>query len=90
MSNVVKNKRAPFTYIWAIENFYKSIAYQKIKSPKFTVDSMEKTKWRLKVTFSRISHLTLYIKRMKDDEGPSERMEIEFEMSLLGADGSPL
>ncbi|GFS91217.1 uncharacterized protein NPIL_671451 [Nephila pilipes] len=27
---------------------------------------------------------------MKDDEGPSERMEIEFEMSLLGADGSPL
>ncbi|GFX15675.1 uncharacterized protein TNCV_2131611 [Trichonephila clavipes] len=88
--NVDSSKKTPFTYIWAIENYYKSIVFQKIKSPKFVVDSMEKTKWRLKMTYSKVSHLPLYIKRMKDDEGPMERMEIEFEISLLGADGSPL
>ncbi|KAF8771534.1 Speckle-type POZ protein like [Argiope bruennichi] len=48
MANEDDNK-APFTFIWAIENSSTLHISDRISSPVFTVDSMEATEWHLEM-----------------------------------------
>ncbi|GFS53593.1 speckle-type POZ protein B [Nephila pilipes] len=79
----------PFTYIWTIENYPKLATTGGVHSPKFIVDSLEGTKWFLEVYMvynTDLFHCALW---RTDDSGP-ESIEIEFEFSILAANGTPL
>ncbi|GBM26203.1 Speckle-type POZ protein [Araneus ventricosus] len=83
-------KRAPFTFIWAIENSSTLHISDRISSPVFTVDSMETTKWHLEMEPDYETGWTsLCIRREINDIGP-ESIEVELEISFLAANGSPL
>ncbi|GBN06762.1 TD and POZ domain-containing protein 4 [Araneus ventricosus] len=81
-------RRPHFTFIWAIENGCSLTLGTILSSPVFTVKSMENTKWRLSL-HSVLPYIFMYIYREEEDDGPEE-IEIDYELSLLGADGLPL
>ncbi|GBM97269.1 hypothetical protein AVEN_75797-1 [Araneus ventricosus] len=84
MANSCTNSTAPFNFIWAIENC-RQPPYLKLQSPTFTVDSIEKTKWRLILHVNQ--HCVLgYIKR-QIDRSALKSMELNFELAVLAADG---
>ncbi|CAL1295703.1 unnamed protein product [Larinioides sclopetarius] len=82
-------KKAHYTFIWSIENGNSLLVSTYLKSPKFTAQSLEKTTWSLVVnSVFRSKTLDLLLKR-EEDIGP-DRIEIEFELSILDGDGSSL
>ncbi|CAL1288907.1 unnamed protein product [Larinioides sclopetarius] len=88
MATSNENRRAPFTYIWAIVNCTDLSLHDRVESPIFTVELMEKTKWHL-VVWKDNDLIVCCIQREQEDEGP-DSIQVEFELSLLAADGSPL
>ncbi|CAL1275377.1 unnamed protein product [Larinioides sclopetarius] len=75
-----------FTYIWTIENMR---APCNLNSPAFTVQAMDKTKWRLSLKCGISETMELHIFRASEDYGP-DSIEIQFELSFLGINGLPL
>ncbi|GFY78917.1 hypothetical protein TNIN_304671 [Trichonephila inaurata madagascariensis] len=84
-----------FTFTWIIENI--SYSWHKngecIQSPVFVVDTMAKTKWRLKLYPKRdeeteVEFIYFVLKREMDSEGP-KKFEIFYEL-FLAEDGSVL
>ncbi|KAF8771503.1 TD and POZ domain-containing protein 4 [Argiope bruennichi] len=88
MATKDENRRAPFTYIWTIVNCTDLSLHDKVESPVFTVELMEKTKWQL-VVWKDNDLIVCCIQREQEDDGP-DSIQVEFELSLLAADGSPL
>ncbi|XP_055953907.1 uncharacterized protein LOC129989409 [Argiope bruennichi] len=82
-------REAHFTFIWIIENGSALLVPNYVKSPEFTVRSMERTKWMLSLeTVSDFESFEIYINR-RDDNGP-DSIQMEFELSLLDINGIPL
>ncbi|GBM76967.1 Protein roadkill [Araneus ventricosus] len=75
-----------FTYIWTIENMRIPCI---LNSPTFTVQAMDKTKWRLSLDCDITEPMELKIFRESEDDGP-DSIEIKFELSFLGVNGLPL
>ncbi|GFT01645.1 TD and POZ domain-containing protein 5 [Nephila pilipes] len=87
-----------FSFTWVIENF--SYCWQKkdeeISSPAFTVETMEKTKWKL-ILYPKESvvddvqedFISFYLERQENSKGPAN-FTIFYEFSFVGADGSLL
>ncbi|GFY44625.1 TD and POZ domain-containing protein 4 [Trichonephila inaurata madagascariensis] len=86
--------RAPLTYIWAVENVTDYFLSQRlVTSPPVMVDSLHKTVWSLQLLYGGQNQETIFcfLKREQDgDESGVENIEIDFEISILSADGSPL
>ncbi|GBO19996.1 Speckle-type POZ protein [Araneus ventricosus] len=83
-------RKAHFTFIWTIENA-SALFVSCVESPAFTVQSMEKTKWKLNANCYggfQLDSIALGIRKLEDN-GP-DSIEIEIELSVLAADGSPL
>ncbi|CAL1292755.1 unnamed protein product [Larinioides sclopetarius] len=89
MDAVIESRGAHFIYIWDIENASDVQFSECIRSSIFSTDSevMEKTKWHLTMDPGK-EFLTFFIRRVEDD-GP-DTIEIDYEISLLSADGYPL
>ncbi|GBN37600.1 Speckle-type POZ protein [Araneus ventricosus] len=81
-------RKAHFTFIWTIENANALLVCMTVESPTFIMQSMENTKWKLKNNIFVNGTIHLAIER-QEDNGP-DSIEIEFELSVLAADGSPL
>ncbi|GFY65735.1 TD and POZ domain-containing protein 3 [Trichonephila inaurata madagascariensis] len=85
-----------FTFTWIIENI--SYSWHKngecILSPTFVVDTMAKTKWRLKLYPKReaeteVAFISFVLNRETDSKGP-KKFKVCFELSFLAVDGSVL
>ncbi|KAF8771438.1 Speckle-type POZ protein like [Argiope bruennichi] len=88
MAGTTDKEKVHFTYLWVMENisiWHLSKAY---RSPVFTIDSMENTKWQLTIDITTVS-IDFYVQRADEDNGP-DSIEIDYEISILGADGSAL
>lgn len=86
MSHLRMDKTAPYTFIWSIQNYTRP-PHLNLQSPSFTVDSIEKTKWCLILHVNQ--HCVLcYIKRLADNS-ILKSMELNFELTILAADGTP-
>lgn len=84
--------RAPLTYIWAIENMTDYFLSQRlVTSPPVFVDSLHKTSWSLQFLYGGKNQemIFCFLKREQDESG-LESIEIDFEIAILSADGSPL
>ncbi|GFV83292.1 TD and POZ domain-containing protein 4 [Trichonephila clavipes] len=89
MANCAENDLAPIIYIWTIEN-YPTLDYNgKVLSPKFTLDSMEGTNWYVEIIMSHYLNLFECALWRGEDKGPPS-IEIDFEFSILAADGTPV
>ncbi|GBM11922.1 TD and POZ domain-containing protein 1 [Araneus ventricosus] len=82
-----------FSFTWILEN----IAYcilekgEALESPTFIVDTIEKTKWSLRIYPRNITdenNISFYLRR-ENSKGP-DRIEIGYELAFLAADGSIL
>ncbi|GFY72696.1 speckle-type POZ protein B [Trichonephila inaurata madagascariensis] len=82
------NRLAPFTYIWAIENFPAFLSPFPILSPPFIVDCYRKSHWRLGIAESDY-HIRCFVKRQDNDDGP-ETDHLSSQISLLDTEGFPL
>ncbi|GFY68309.1 hypothetical protein TNIN_219481 [Trichonephila inaurata madagascariensis] len=85
-----------FTFTWIIENLRYS--WHKngecILSPAFVVDTMAKTKWRLKLypkgeAETEVDFISFVLNRETDSKGP-KKFKVCFELSFLAVDGSVL
>ncbi|GIY26994.1 TD and POZ domain-containing protein 1 [Caerostris extrusa] len=91
MASNDNSERKGFTITWIIENF-KYSKYRngdRLESPTFVVDTMEKTKWFLYVFprfFNIEDDLSLGLVRMLDCKGPRS-IKIDCKCELLTADG---
>ncbi|GFY61335.1 hypothetical protein TNIN_66231 [Trichonephila inaurata madagascariensis] len=90
----MNSKREGYTILWKIENF--SSAWhrtgEKIESPIFTLDEIERTQWRLLLYpkgDSIANSISYYLKREENSEGP-KNTEINYELSFLIEDGTIL
>ncbi|GFY72697.1 speckle-type POZ protein [Trichonephila inaurata madagascariensis] len=83
------NSLAPFTYIWAIENFPAFLSPSPILSPIFIVDCYRKSHWHLGIAESDC-HVQCFVKRQGDDDGGPETDLHSSEISLLDTEGCPL
>ncbi|GFR28856.1 hypothetical protein TNCT_511881 [Trichonephila clavata] len=87
-------EREGYTFVWKVENL--SCAWQrvgkKIESPIFTLDAIEKTRWRL-VLYPKGekigNYISLYLKRLEGSKG-SKVIAIDYELSFLTRDGEIL
>ncbi|GBN37599.1 hypothetical protein AVEN_76580-1 [Araneus ventricosus] len=91
-------RKYDFTFIWAIENGSELLVSLFLTSPRFTAHSMKRTKWRLMVDRD-LYYKTLSLGIQREDDNDSivnccfratDSIEIEYELSLLATDGSPL
>ncbi|GFU28143.1 TD and POZ domain-containing protein 4 [Nephila pilipes] len=86
--------RAPLTYIWAVENVTDYFLSQRlVRSPPVLVDSLQKTRWSLQLLYGGKNQETIFsfLKREREgDESGLESIEIDTEIAILSADGSPL
>ncbi|GFU42078.1 hypothetical protein NPIL_351671 [Nephila pilipes] len=87
-------ERNACTFLWKIENF--SCAWhrkgEKIESPLFVADDMERTEWRLLLYpggDSNENFIAYYLKRYEYSKG-SYSIEIDYELSFLVEDGTIL
>ncbi|KAF8770855.1 Protein roadkill like protein [Argiope bruennichi] len=83
-----ESQRKPhFTFIWAIENGSELPVNGYLESPRFIAYPIEKTVWKIanKVLFNGAIELAI----QREDNGP-DSIQIEFELSILDADGSTL
>ncbi|GFU07237.1 speckle-type POZ protein A [Nephila pilipes] len=94
MASTDKNNSKCFLFTWIIENF--SYCWQKkgerIISPSFIVETMERTKWNLwlyPAGESDDEYINLFLHRLEDSKG-SCVIKIEFEFSLIAENESPL
>ncbi|KAF8771098.1 Protein maternal effect lethal 26 like protein [Argiope bruennichi] len=78
-------KRAHFTLIWTIKNAPRGALK---RSRTFTVQLMEMTEWKL-ILIKKDRRIFICIERAGEDGGPKS-LEIEFELSFLDTNGSPL
>ncbi|CAL1282224.1 unnamed protein product [Larinioides sclopetarius] len=86
--------RKCFTFIWKLENA--SYCWQKtgerIESPAFILDSIDETKWKLRL-YPRgqdwSNEIGFYLVRDADSKG-SDSIEIEYDLSFLAQDGTIL
>ncbi|GBN94250.1 TD and POZ domain-containing protein 3 [Araneus ventricosus] len=86
--------RKCFTFIWKLENA--SYCWQKIgeriESPSFILDSIEETKWKLRL-YPRgqdwSNEIGFYLVREADSKG-ADNIEIEYDLSFLAQDGTSL
>ncbi|GBN14529.1 Speckle-type POZ protein B [Araneus ventricosus] len=80
-------RKPHFTFIWAIENSLELDVNGLFESPRFVVQSIENSIWKImfKVFFNRRIELAI----LREDNG-ANIIQTEFEFSVLGADGSPL
>ncbi|GFR08659.1 TD and POZ domain-containing protein 3 [Trichonephila clavata] len=88
------SEREGYTFLWKIEHF--NCAWhrkgEKIVSPVFVLDSLEKTKWRLWLFpkgDANENFISYYLKRHHESKGP-DTIEIEYELSLLNEYCTPL
>ncbi|GFY75466.1 hypothetical protein TNIN_181381 [Trichonephila inaurata madagascariensis] len=87
-------KREGYTFLWKIENF--SSAWhrtgEKIESPIFTLDKIDRTQWRL-LLYPKgenvANYIAYYLKRYEYSKGPKS-IEINFEFSFLTEEGAVL
>ncbi|GBN70465.1 hypothetical protein AVEN_170826-1 [Araneus ventricosus] len=86
MANFGRSNVATYTFIWSIQNYTRPPNLN-LQSPSFTVDSIEKTKWCLVLHVNKYCVLC-YIKRLADNS-ILKSMELNFELTVLAADGSP-
>ncbi|GBL98958.1 Speckle-type POZ protein [Araneus ventricosus] len=93
-----EDTRNGFTFIWTAlklsrgseQNGLLQTAPEILSSPPFFVDSLEKTGWCLMMLISKKGdHITCSLSRIIKDNGP-QKIEIEFELSFLAANGSSL
>ncbi|GBN59355.1 Speckle-type POZ protein, partial [Araneus ventricosus] len=82
-------RKAHFTFIWSIENGSALIVSEYLKSPRFIAHSMEKTKWRL-MMYKRFYGKSIHLGIQREENHGPDSIEIEFELSILDANGSPL
>ncbi|GIY40667.1 speckle-type POZ protein B [Caerostris darwini] len=82
------SQKNAFCITWILENYDYWVSGG-TPSPEFIVDSMEKTKWRLRVYSFRIGILDCRLCRVKEIEGPPD-IEVEFQFEVLAVDGSTL
>ncbi|CAL1294605.1 unnamed protein product [Larinioides sclopetarius] len=81
-----------FTFLWKLENasFCLEKEGEKIKSPTFEVNAIEKTKWNLSV-YPREGkdgdHIECYLSRKSDSKG-ADPIEIRYELAFIANDGS--
>ncbi|GIY55979.1 speckle-type POZ protein [Caerostris darwini] len=90
MADDGKNQKAHFTCIWKIKNLLSFPCLGEIRSPVFTADSLEGTRWQL--VLSRLHsffEVLRTIRRVEEDDGP-DSIEIEYEMSFLTCNGKEL
>ncbi|GFY55609.1 TD and POZ domain-containing protein 3 [Trichonephila inaurata madagascariensis] len=99
MANWSIHERKCFSFTWALENF--SFCWQKrgerILSPSFIVDTIERSKWKLMLypngDWSKNSlpsdSISFNLRREEDSKGPTD-ITIFFELSFLAADGSAI
>ncbi|GBN24712.1 Speckle-type POZ protein [Araneus ventricosus] len=81
-------RKAHFTFIWTIENGTSILASEYVESPSFIAQTIEKTKWKLMMhNLFNESLLCIFIHREDDVPG---NIEIEFELSVQSADGTPI
>ncbi|GFU44300.1 TD and POZ domain-containing protein 4 [Nephila pilipes] len=83
---------AEFTFTWKIENFSYCLPWKWVRSPSFVVDSMNETKWCLHLwpkEYTNGIHIEYYLYREDEDKGP-QIINVEFELSFLDVNGSPL
>ncbi|CAL1295702.1 unnamed protein product [Larinioides sclopetarius] len=82
-------RKAHFTFFWAIENTSTLYISNDVESPTFVIQSKDKIKWRLKVhNLTRLGFVKVDIRR-EEDNGP-DCIEMDFELSILASNGSPL
>ncbi|GFY08716.1 TD and POZ domain-containing protein 3 [Trichonephila clavipes] len=81
------SEREGYTFLWKIEHF--NCAWhrrgEKIESPVFVLDSLERTKWRLCIFpkgDTTENCVAYYLKRHQESKGPNA-IEIEYELSFL-------
>ncbi|GIX99917.1 TD and POZ domain-containing protein 1 [Caerostris extrusa] len=84
-----------FTFTWKLENM--SYCWQNNKepifSPKFVVDALEGTKWRLSLYPRRAevgNYIGYFLNRDKDCSSGVNDIEINYVLSFMAADGSVL
>ncbi|GBM11958.1 Speckle-type POZ protein B [Araneus ventricosus] len=83
-----------FTFLWKVENM--SFCLQKngerIESPAFVVDAIEKTKWKLWL-YPRGArdgnYIGYFLNREADSKG-ADKIEIKYELAFIAKDGSIL
>ncbi|GFQ75714.1 speckle-type POZ protein B [Trichonephila clavata] len=91
-STIDDDFEAEFVFTWEIENLSHCLPWLWVRSPTFTVESMNATKWCLHLWTKEYTNgipMEYYLYRESNDNGP-EAIEVEFELSFLDADGSPL
>ncbi|GBM11914.1 Speckle-type POZ protein [Araneus ventricosus] len=86
--------RKGFNFIWILENFEYcgQKVNQVLSSPRFIVDTIERTKWSLWIYprgYESESWISLYLCREADSKG-SSTIEVDFELAFLASDGSVL
>ncbi|XP_055953411.1 speckle-type POZ protein B-like [Argiope bruennichi] len=89
-----ENSKKCFTFIWKLENA--SYCWQKtgerIESPSFVLDSIEETKWKLRLYprgQERSNEIGFYLVREADSKG-ADNIEIQYDLSFLAQDGTVL
>ncbi|XP_055952789.1 WD repeat-containing protein 5-like [Argiope bruennichi] len=85
MANADTCMAATFTFIWTIENI-SELTYIDLESPSFVVKSMGNAKWFMKIN----EYAGFYCEIQTYDSSEKVRDGIDFEFSILDADGSPL
>ncbi|GBM83039.1 Speckle-type POZ protein B [Araneus ventricosus] len=83
---------AEFSFTWKIKNFSYISPFRVLRSPIFTVKSMDKTRWHLSIrttNFTARKNISYYLSRERVDSGP-EIMRIAFELSFLDRYGFQL
>ncbi|XP_071036809.1 uncharacterized protein [Parasteatoda tepidariorum] len=92
----VTTDKENFTYIWKIENFSSWVQKrgERVKSPWFTADTLDETKWRLDLYPRGIDNgneicISCYLCRAEMDSG-DENVTIGYEFEILGVDGTTL
>ncbi|KAF8771927.1 Speckle-type POZ protein B like protein [Argiope bruennichi] len=83
---------AEFCFKWKIKKFSHCLPWTWIRSPTFTVESMDKTRWCLQLwpkQYTNGIHMEYYLAREEVDSGP-EIIRIAFELSFLDHCGMPL
>ncbi|GIY83575.1 uncharacterized protein CDAR_32181 [Caerostris darwini] len=87
MESIAESQRAPFTFIWTIENFSPQTCLN-LFSPSFIVQSMGNTKWYIDLEEHDEFGCSL-VREGNEDTGPKS-IEIDFEIAVLADNGSVL
>ncbi|GIY58379.1 MATH domain-containing protein [Caerostris extrusa] len=85
------SKIPDFKFTWIIENFSYCLPWMKLKSPTFTVDTMEGTEWHLLLSFKvDLDPIYITFEICREDDGRPTVIDTEFELSFLDRNGFPV